>query len=119
VALEQSRAAESERESSNLALGNDDRSLAQVGVAAAVLGAAVLGTAAVLAAEEPRHTSRDERRGDAKSLGKSKSRSTSSKQLRQSPPSVENIASSSTHDPVREKGKAAARDMAEVYVSIP
>jgi hypothetical protein len=112
MTLEQPSAVETERESRNSAAGNDSGSLAGVG------GAAIAVGAAVLAAEELRSTSRDEKRGDAKSLGKTQSRSTSSKQLRHSQPSSENIASSSTHDPVREKGKAATRDMADVYVSI-
>jgi hypothetical protein len=109
----QPSAVESEQESPDAKTGNQSRGLAQVG------GVVLAEAAAVAAAEELRPTSRDDKPGDTKSLGKSKSRSTSSKQLRRSQASLENIASSSTHDPVREKGKAAARDMADVYVSVP
>jgi hypothetical protein len=105
-------AVESERESQSAAGGNHSRALAEIGAFAGVAGAGAIAT------EELRQTSRDNKSWDTKSLGKSKSRSTSSKQLRRSQASLENIASSSTHDPVREKGKAAARDMADVYVSI-
>ena len=117
----QPSAFESEREAQGAAEGNHSLTLAEVagltGVAgaAAIAGLGGVAGAAAIADEELRPSSRDEKIGDAKSLGKSKSRSTSSKQLRRS---LENIASSSTHDPVREKGKAAARDMADVYVSI-
>jgi hypothetical protein len=109
---EQPSAVESERESQTAADGNHNLALAEIAGVAGVAGAAAI------AADELRPSSRDEKTEDAKSLGKSKSRSTSSKQLRRSQVSLENIASSSTHDPVREKGKSAARDMADVYVSI-
>jgi hypothetical protein len=107
----QPSAVKSEQEPQDPVAGDHSRALAQVGSFAAVAGAAAITT------EELRPTSRDEKPGDTKSLGKSKSRSTSSKQLRRSQAGLENIASSSTHDPVREKGKAAATDMADVYVS--
>ena len=105
-------AAESGREFQSTLADNHGRAIEDVGDLAGLAGAATIATEAL------RPTSRDEKAGDTKSLGNSKSRSTSSKQLRRSQASLENIASSSTHDPVREKGKAAARDMADVYVSV-
>ena len=103
---------ESARGTERDAAGDHSRTLAEVGGLAGVAGPALIATEAL------RSTSREEISGrDPKSLGKSKSRSTSSKQLRRSQSSFENIASSSTHDPVREKGKGTARDMADIYVS--
>ena len=78
----QPSAVESEREAQSVADGNHGLALAEVagltGVtgAAAIVGLGGVAGAAAIADEELRPSSRDEKIGDAKSLGKSKSRST-------------------------------------------
>ena len=76
------------------------------------------GPGAAFAAAHLTAGSRDVDAVGTKSLGKSRSRPTSSQQLRRSNQfNPEDLPSSSTHDPLQDKGKGAARDMADVYVS--
>jgi hypothetical protein len=77
--------------------------------AAGIAGAAVVG--AVGANELSRPASR------AKSLGKSKDNPKSSRSLRRATFDPDVVPSSSTHDPSTGKGKEAAREMSDVYVS--
>ncbi len=80
--------------------------------AAAAVGAAGLG-AAVL---QPR--SRDDlSTKDTKSLGNEDLKPTTSKQRRARQLGAEGLPSSSTYDPVNDKGREVVRDMADVYVS--
>ena len=79
--------------------------------AAGVAGAADLGAVAAY------ELSRDDPESRAKSLGKSKANTKSSRSLRRATFDPV-VPSSSTHDPSAGKGKEAVRDMSDVYVSL-
>jgi hypothetical protein len=81
--------------------------------AAAAIGAAGLGAAALIS------NSRDDASvGDTKSLGNVDLKPATSKQQRRARQvDAEGLPSSSTYDPVNDKGKEVVRDMADVYVS--